>query len=270
MFRIAGFARLGGVSPKMLRDYDRLGLFRPAWVDADTGYRMYSPAQLPKLRRILALRDLGVGLDEISSLICADADLRAVLERRREELEAARREIDRRLSTVGVSLAAVDATTLDVVVRTVPAELVATLDVAEAGGDVGRAFYELERAIRDAGVRAPRPPGAIVQADGSGRDGGAAPETEIFVPVRRSAAGLATRRLPAIRAATTLHHGSYATLAASRAALDGWMRDAGLRQVGPARILYLQFDAEGDLRLPRPYLVERSADLVTELQVPIG
>jgi len=32
---------------------------------------------------------------------------------------------------------------------------------------------------------------------------------------------------------------------------------------------YLQFGAEADLRLPSAYLVERSADLVTELQVPI-
>ena len=30
MFRIAAFADLGGVSSKVLRDYDRLGIFRPA------------------------------------------------------------------------------------------------------------------------------------------------------------------------------------------------------------------------------------------------
>lgn len=262
MFRIAAFARLGGVSAKMLRDYDRLGLFRPAWVDADTGYRMYTPSQLPKLRRILALRDLGVGLDEISTLVCEDADLRAVLERRRGELETARNEIDRRLQTVGVTLAASDESSLDVVVRDVPAELVGTLDVADAGGDVGRAFYELELAIRDAGVRAPRPPGAIVP------DGPA--ETEVFVPVRRAAAGLAARRLPAIRAATALHHGSYGGLEATRSRLAEWIDGSGLRQVGPLRILYLQFDAEGDLRLPRTWLVERASELVTELQVPVG
>ena len=33
MFRIAAFAGLGGVSAKVLRDYDRMGIFRPGWVD---------------------------------------------------------------------------------------------------------------------------------------------------------------------------------------------------------------------------------------------
>ena len=53
MFTVGAFARIAGVSPKMLRSYDALGLFRPAWRDSHTGYRCYSPAQLPELRRIL-------------------------------------------------------------------------------------------------------------------------------------------------------------------------------------------------------------------------
>ena len=62
MFRIAEFAQIAGLSPRMLRAWDGLGLFRPAWIDGSTGYRAYSPAQLPELRRILALRDLGMPL----------------------------------------------------------------------------------------------------------------------------------------------------------------------------------------------------------------
>jgi DNA-binding transcriptional MerR regulator len=271
MFRIATFARLGGASAKVLRDYDRLGLFRPVWVDPATGYRMYSPAQLPSLRRILALRDLGVSLEEIRTLVGEGADLRSVLERRRASLEEARREVDRRLASLGISIAATARGSAgpDVVVRDVPAELVATLDVATLGGDIGGAFYELERAIRDAGVRAPRPPG-LLEADGSGRGSVSDPELEVFVPVRRGAASLATRRLPAIRAATALHQGSYAGLLQTRAALDAWIAAAGLVAGRPSRILYLQFGAEPDLRLPRQYLVDRATDLVTELQVPIA
>ena len=262
MFQVGEFGRLAGVSANVLRDYDRLGLFRPAWVDPDTGYRRYSPAQLPELRRILALRDLGVGLDEIRMLARAGSDLRLVLERRRAALEALRRDIDRRLTALGISIgdAAPGEPGLDVVVRRVPGELVATLAVELAGGDEGRAFHELELAVRDAGVRAPRPPGSMVGEAG----------LEVFVPVRRPVAALATRRLPAIEAATVLHHGPYAGLAARQARLHAWATEAGLAASGPIRILYLQFGAESDLGLPARYLVERASDLVTELQLPLG
>jgi DNA-binding transcriptional MerR regulator len=44
-----------GVSARTLRHYDEIGLLRPATVDADTGYRGYSAAQLGQLNRIMAL-----------------------------------------------------------------------------------------------------------------------------------------------------------------------------------------------------------------------
>jgi DNA-binding transcriptional MerR regulator len=285
MFQVGEFARLAGLSTKVLRDYDGLGLFRPAWVDEATGYRRYSAAQLPELRRIVALRELGLGLSAIRGLVVDGHDLRSALEARRAQLEAARCEIDGRLAALGITLgdlpqpgggAATETqgdrsrrgradpdrpadAPLDVVIRRVPAELVATMDVAEASGDVARAFYELERQIRDLGARAPRPPGVIATAEG----------TEIFVPVRRAVAGLRVTRLPAIRAATALHRGAYAGVAATQADLDRWMAGAGLEPVGPRRVLYLQFGGEVELRLPRAYLVARSSELVTELQVPI-
>jgi len=267
MFQIGAFCRLAGVSAKVLRDYDEAGLFRPAWVDRASGYRLYSPAQLPQLRRIVALRDLGVGLAEISRLVDGGANLHDVLERRRQALEDQRREAERRLSSLGITLAAgTDGDTPDVVVRDVPAELVATLDVATVDGDVGRAFYELELRIRDAGVRAARPPGGLVRS-AVGRSG--EPPIEVFVPVRRGAADLDVCRLPQQRMATVLHRGPYETVGATRRTLDAWIDAAGLRQGEPVRTLYLQFGAEEDLRLPSAFLVSRSADLLTEIQVPL-
>jgi DNA-binding transcriptional MerR regulator len=56
MLNIGEFARLGQVSPRMLRHYDQLGLLRPERVDAETGYRSYGVHQLVRLHRLLALR----------------------------------------------------------------------------------------------------------------------------------------------------------------------------------------------------------------------
>jgi hypothetical protein len=44
---------------------------------------------------------------------------------------------------------------------------------------------------------------------------------------------------------------------------------SGLAPAGPMRTLYLQFGADPALRVPSDWVVERSEDLVTELQLPV-
>ena len=65
MFLIGEFARIGQVSTAQLRRYDRMGLLQPQKVDSMTGYRYYSATQLPQLNRILALKELGLTLEQI-------------------------------------------------------------------------------------------------------------------------------------------------------------------------------------------------------------
>ncbi len=69
MLKIGEFSRLAQVSVKALRLYDRLGLIRPAYVDRFTSYRYYGLEQLPRLHRLLALKDLGFSLEEIGRLL---------------------------------------------------------------------------------------------------------------------------------------------------------------------------------------------------------
>ena len=77
------------------------------------------------------------------------------------------------------------------------------------------------------------------------------------------------RQLPACRAATAIHRGSYATLVTTHRELLGWIRAAGLKPLDPLRVIYLQFGAESNLRLPAEYLVRADEDYVTELQQPV-
>src|SRR5437763_15527085 len=67
--KIGEFARLGMVAVSALRYYDEVGLLKPAGVDRWTGYRYYTPEQLPALYRILALKDLGLSLEQIRVLL---------------------------------------------------------------------------------------------------------------------------------------------------------------------------------------------------------
>ncbi len=56
---IGEFSRLGGVSTRMLRHYDSFGLLRPERVDEWSGHRSYAAAQLARLNRLTAFRDVG-------------------------------------------------------------------------------------------------------------------------------------------------------------------------------------------------------------------
>src|SRR5512146_1577165 len=68
MIRIGDFSKLSRVSVKTLRFYDEMGLLKPIEVDRFTGYRYYEFDQLPRLYRILALKDLGFSLEEMDCL----------------------------------------------------------------------------------------------------------------------------------------------------------------------------------------------------------
>lgn len=72
MFQIGEFSQIARISMRQLRHYDELGLFKPTRIDPETGYRYYSAAQLPQLNRILALKDLGLSLDQIKRLMEKD------------------------------------------------------------------------------------------------------------------------------------------------------------------------------------------------------
>jgi DNA-binding transcriptional MerR regulator len=89
MFRIGEFSHIGRVSTRLLRYYDKLGLLAPGFVDPQSGYRYYTADQLPRLNRILALKEMGMRLDEIEPLIDADVpadQLRGMLTMRASDL----------------------------------------------------------------------------------------------------------------------------------------------------------------------------------------
>src|SRR5579863_2620993 len=66
--RIKAFATEAGVSVRTLHLYDRLGLLRPAAL-SESGYRLYGEAELERLEHILALRFVGLRLDQIKSCL---------------------------------------------------------------------------------------------------------------------------------------------------------------------------------------------------------
>lgn len=90
-WRVQEFADRAGVTIKALRHYDRLGLLRPTRTPA--GHRLYSEDDLDRLRRILALKRVGIALIDMRPLL--DADRTTLLARLAAKRDALTREGDR-------------------------------------------------------------------------------------------------------------------------------------------------------------------------------
>lgn len=93
MYRIGQFSKLVKVSTRMLRYYDECGVFSPSYVDEETGYRLYSPHQIPHLNQIIMLRDSGLKVDEINDALKRINDLDYLESALKNKLEQLNQEI---------------------------------------------------------------------------------------------------------------------------------------------------------------------------------
>lgn len=151
MFRIGDFSKIAQVSGRLLRYYDEIGLLSPEATDPHTGYRYYSARQLPRLNRILVLKDLGLSLDQIARLLEQETSpevLRGMLALRKAQIEQTVQEDLTRLRMVEARLDQIEALGQiqepDVVLKSVPAQpFLALRDVLLNMGAVQRLVQTL-------------------------------------------------------------------------------------------------------------------------------
>ncbi|KNF08634.1 transcriptional regulator of multidrug-efflux transporter, MerR familiy [Gottschalkia purinilytica] len=62
---VGEMARLHNISSQTLRYYDKIGLFKPAYIDENNNYRYYGIEQFAYLDSILFLKELGMPLEDI-------------------------------------------------------------------------------------------------------------------------------------------------------------------------------------------------------------
>jgi DNA-binding transcriptional MerR regulator len=272
MFTVGEFARLAQVSRRLLRYYDEIGLLKPIHIDRFTSYRYYSAAQLPQLNRVLALKELGLSLDQIQRLLSDEVstdEIQGMLLLKKAEIEqqvqaeALRiRNIESRLQFLRNAEAEQP---LDVIIKQIPPQSVLSLRMRIESFEVGIGLFR-EHIVP-----------ALPEKSEYGLffaiwHGGGPYEQESEVEIGRmitaeshkpvSLVGdlhLTFQQLPAITTmATFVVQGSTADMHIGYSAIGAWAELNGYQFAGPPRELFLQLPQTADM-----------SDAVTEIQYPL-
>jgi len=277
--RIGTFARRASVSVKTLRFYERVGLFRPAYVDSNSGYRYYRLDQLALLRDLRLLRDLGLSVADLKVWVerCDEDGTRlTMLARLRERLrEQAARERDRlRFVERWIERARGGTLARPIVpaIRCIPSTPALTIRdrVRAVAPAVYRMFEAAERAAARHEARAERRP-FLLWHDARYRDRDA--DVEVCVPIHRAAlTAVGGIWVEGTRSAACLaFEGSYAGAPAAYRIIEQWLSISGARASGPLRETYYRFGADQKgYRLPKRFIARSVEEYRTELQVPIA
>jgi DNA-binding transcriptional MerR regulator len=271
MLTIGDFARLGQVSPRMLRHYDEIGLLRPIQVDPATGYRYYAAHQLARLHRLVALRDLGLNLDQIGPVLDEELtvdELRGMLRMRRAQIEATVEEERARLHRVEAHLRALEGSDSvdvhDIVVKhTQPIRIAEAVETAVGFGNenLGPIFAQLlPEVLGELGLAGVRPGMSVAHYEEYAEDDSVVVHAgfEIGDQYFAGAEKVKVVELPVVRAASVVHRGSMENIVPTYEALVRWIEDSGYRMTGRSRELYHEWHDEDLTRN------------VTELQMPIA
>ena len=268
MLKIGDFAKLTRLSVQTLRYYDDLGLLKPVEVDRYTGYRYYAYDQLTRLNRILALKDLGLSLEQVARLLAEDlppSQLRGMLRLKKAELHEHVQEELAKLERVEARLRQIEQEntmpTYDIVLKKVDPILVAGVrDIIPAYPQQGHLWNELETYLDQQKAARAGACFTVYHAD----------EPQIDAEVCEPLGGLTpessrvkVHTLPSVElAASVVHHGPFTSISEAYQAIGKWIETNGYRCIGAVREIYLQ--------PPRQAGDQADPSTVTEIQFPVG
>ena len=270
MLKIGDFARLSQLPVKTLRYYDELGLITPAEVDAFTGYRYYSVEQLPRLNRLLALKDLGFSLEQIRTILdngVSHEQLRGMLMLKRAEVEDRLHHEQERLARIEARLRDIELEDhmpeYDVTLKTLPPQLVAACRVHIAENSMvpkilGEAYDATYAHIREHGGADLTPCIALWHTSA---DTYTDEDAEAVVPIDRvlpESDRVKVYELGGGTVAAAVLHGDFSGFKQVHVALLRWIESNGYRIAGPIREVYLRHDPS------------RPDESVTEIQYPVA
>jgi effector-binding domain-containing protein len=268
MFKIGDFARLNRVTVKTLRHYDSIELLQPEKIDNFTGYRYYSASQMPRLNRILTLKDVGLSLDEIALILNKNLDseqVQTLLELKHVEIADKIKAEQERLSRVEnfIKICKQEAFRMsyDIVLKDIePVRVAALRDTIPSYSTQGQLWKELGEHIGKHGARMVPPCMAIYHDAGYKEESVDAEIVEPVIGELPDTDRIKVKVLEGVKEmATVVHKGPFQTLHMAYNAISKWIEDNRYEIVGAQRELYLKGEwVTGD---PNEY--------ITEIQFPV-
>lgn len=266
MFTIGEFSRASGLTVKTLRFYHEQELLVPAYVDPQTGYRHYDPAQLETARVITALRKLEIPLSEIQQLLKRqdqDEELIQRVERHKtllaEKVNAYRQAIKFLDQFIAAERQAKSISQMvpEVQEKDVEPMLIAGIRMKARYDQCGKAFGRIARSMGQHICGKP----FILHYDEEYKDDDA--DFEVCMPVRAAKAKseISVRELPGGRCASLQHKGPYDQLGRSYARILNYMKAKNYSLITPTREVY--WKGPGMIFRGNP------ANFLTEIQILI-
>lgn len=239
MYQIGLFSKINRITTKTLRHWDEVGLLKPERVDGYTGYRYYSSRQLPRLHRILALKQMGLGLNEIREIIDKDEGVDIYLKLKEQELEESLREQRRKLLQVKTYRKRMKGEMFmdyDPVIKSLPGVIVASMRTVVPGYDT---YFDIVPKMGDEmrrqGAECAVPEYCFtIYHDGEYKERDIDVEIcEAVVDFCEDSEKVKYKRIGRVeKALCVLHKGPYATIQNAYGFAFTWIRDNGYRPAG--------------------------------------
>ncbi len=267
VYRIGQFSKINRVSVKTLRYYDEAGILKPSYVDQENGYRYYTSEQLPQIHKVIALRQIGFSVREISRIL-KGGDMTGIFENRKAELEASIRENQCQLSQISHYLRRMEegfSMGYQVAVKELFGVTVYSKRMVIPDYD---AYFEIVPRLGETisaanpGLQCSEPPTCfVIYHDGEYREKDIDIEfCEAVDSVGNEVDGIVFKQMEKVPAAAcTYHKGPYSTIGEAYASVYKWIEDNGYVPCACPRESYIDGIWNKD----------EEEEWLTELQVPI-
>ena len=263
LYKIGMFACMNHVTIKALRYYDDENLLTPKVIDTETNYRYYTLSQMGDLHQILALKEMGLRIDEIKAVISGENE-KSFLKQKKTQLMKQIADLTVLLAKVEQALEAPrkDCTS-HVLIKSLPEVTVASMTCRiDSYHDLFKVVPEMGLEMERLGCECALPEYCFVcYPEAEQKEEHVQIEIcESVTELKEDTDKIKFKVVPAIQsAACVFHKGSYQTLSLSYASVLQYIEDNGLLINGSFR----------ENHIDGVWNKDSEEEWLTEIQIPV-